>query len=139
MPGIQDIPGTHTARNYVLAQATANAADIWPIFTAPGNIKITGARWIPAAAVTGAATNNFALAFQNRGHTDSTGTTALTTTKTYDNAINSVANDPESYTLTSTAADLLAVAGDVIALVRTVNASGLASPDGAVEIDYVYR
>ena len=138
MTGLADIPGTHTARNYVLAQGTAGTADVWPVFVAPGSIKITAVRWIPAAAVTGAATNNFALAVQNRGKTDGTGTTAITATKTYDNGVNSVAHTAESLTLSGTAANLRATAGDVIALVRTVNNTGLASPDGAIEIDYRY-
>jgi hypothetical protein len=88
--------------------------------------------------VTGAATNNFAIAAQNKGAAGA-GTTALTTTKTYDNAINSVAHDAEDLTLTSTAADLLVAAGDVVSLVRTINGTGLAQPDGLVEVRFQYR
>lgn len=138
MPGLKDIPGTHTARNYVLAQGTAGTADTWPVFVAPGSITITGARWVPAAAVTGAATNHFSLQVQNKGQAGA-GTTAVTTAKAYDNGIDSVAHDAETLTLSSTAADLNAVAGDVISLVRAIVGTGLASPDGAIEIDYQYR
>jgi hypothetical protein len=138
MPGLQDIPGNHTVRQYVPGQATAGTPDTFPIFVAPGKITVTGVRWVPAANVTGAATNNFALAVQNRGQ-DGSGTTAVTTTKTYDNGVNGVAHDSENFTLSATAANLNAVANDVISLIRTVNGTGLAMPDGAVEVDFRYN
>jgi hypothetical protein len=135
---IKDIPGKHVARSYVLAQGTAGTADTWPVCRAPGNIVVTAVRWIPAAAVSGAATNNFALALQNKG-ADGLGTTAVTATKTYDNGVDSVAHAAESLTLLGTAADLNVDEGDVLSLVRTVNGTGLASPDGLVEVEYKYR
>lgn len=135
----EDIAGTHVARTTILAQGTAGTADIWPVFKAPGDITITAVTWIPAAAVTGAATHNSALALQNRGGTDGTGTTAITATKTYDNGVNSVAFDAEALTLSGTAANLNCAEGDVVALVRTINGNGLASPDGLLEVEYKYR
>lgn len=138
MPGIKDVPGNHVIRTYVPGQATAGTADTWPLLHANDKLTVTGVRWVPAAAVTGAATNNFALAVQNRGGSGSS-TTAVTTTKTYDNAINSVAHDAEAFTLTSTTADLNLAVGDVLALIRTVNGTGLAMPDGLVEVDVQFR
>lgn len=138
MTKIIDIPGDHRRQAYIPGQSTAGNADIWPVFVAEKACTITGAKWVPAAAVAGAATNNFAIALQNRGQAG-TGTTALTTTKTYDNGVNSVAHDAEALTLTSTAADLELAAGDVVALVRTVNGTGLAQPDGLVEVAFRYR
>lgn len=137
MPGLPDLPGNHTVRQYVPGQATAGTVDSFPIFVAPGKITITAVRWIPAAAVTGAVTNNFALQLQNRGQAGA-GTTGVTAVKTYDNAINSVAHASESLALSGTAANLNAVANDVLALIRTVNGTGIAMPDGAVEIDFRY-
>lgn len=139
MPGLQDIPGNHTVRAYIPGQATAGTVDSWPVFTPQQKITVTGVRWVPAATVTGAATNNFALALQNRGSVDGTGTTAITTTKTYDNAINGVAHKAETLTLSATASNLNVDAGATIALIRTVNGTGLAMPDGSVEVDYIYR
>lgn len=137
MPGLSDIPGNHTARVVVPAEGTAGNADTWPVFVAPGKITVTGVRWTPSANVTGANTNNFAFAVQNRGQAGS-GTTAVTSTKTYASGTNGVANQAEALTLSGTAANLNAVANDVLSLVRSVNGSGLASPAGLVEIDFRY-
>lgn len=138
MPGLEDVPGTHTRVAYIPGMATAGTADIWPIMVAPDAIVVTAVRWTPAAAVTGDNTNYFSLALQNRGAAG-VGTTAVTATKDYVTSTNSVAHDTESLTLSATTANLNAAAGDVLALVRTVAASGLAQPDGLVEIDFQYR
>lgn len=135
MPGLVDIPGDHKVSVYILGQATAGTPDSWPIMSAERPITITGVRWVPAAAVTGAATNNFALAAQNAG-TAGAGSTAVTSTKTYANGTNSVANDGEDLTLTA-AVDF--ATGEVLTLVRTVNGTGLAQPDGLVEVRFKYR
>lgn len=138
MTKLLDIPGDHIARSYALGQATAGSVDAWPAFKAPKACTITGVTWIPAAAVTGAATNNFALQAKNTGLLGA-GTTAVTTAKTYASGTNSVALSPEALTLSSTAADLNMAAGEVLTLVRTVNGTGLASPHGHIEISYRIR
>lgn len=138
MPGLEDVPGTHTRVAYIPGQSTAGTADGWPIMVAPDAIVVTAVRWTPAAAVTGANTNYFSLAAQNRG-TAGTGTTALTSTKDYTSGTDSVAYDSESLTLSGTAANLNVAAGEVLALIRTVTGTGLAMPDGLVEIDFQYR
>lgn len=135
---VNEQPGDHIDSSYVLGQATAGTVDSWPVFRAPGKVKVTGVRWIPSAAVAGAVTNNFALTARNKG-TDNTKNVAVTTAKTYDNGVNSVANAPESLTLSATAADLEMAAGEVLILDRTVNGTGLAMPDGQVEVSYQYR
>lgn len=117
----------------VPAEGTAASTDEWPVFQPPFNAVITAVNWIPAAAVTGAATNNFALALN-----DLTAAAAVTSTKTYANGTNSVANTAEAFTL-ATAAGVNVAAGDVITLKRTVNGTGLASPAGAVRITYRWR
>jgi len=135
---LQDLQGDHVAAAYVPGQATAGTADSWPVFVAPRACTITGIQWVPAAAVAGAATNNFALAAQNAGQAGA-GTTALTTTKTYASGTDSVANDAEDLTLTATTADLDLASGDVVKLVRTVNGTGLAMPDGLVRVLFKFR
>jgi len=135
---LEDLPGPHFSRAYVPGQATAGTADEWPVFRAPGAVKIRAVRWIPAAAVTGAATNNFALQAINRG-TANGGSTGVTQTKTYASGTNSAANTPEALTLSATAADLNLASGEVLALARTINGTGLAMPDGQLEVEYEYR
>lgn len=135
---IEEIAGDLKASAYIPGQATAGSADAWPVFTADRPVTITGVSWVPAAVVTGAATNNFALAAQNRG-TAGSSTTAVTATKTYASGTNSVAHDIEALTLSSTDANLNLATGEVLALVRTVNGTGLAQPGGLVVVTYRYR
>lgn len=131
MPGLQDLPNDLFATVTIPAEATAGNADSWPAWRAPYAATITGVRWIPGAAVTGANTNNFALTVNNK-----TQTLGVTTTKTYASGTNSVASTPEVLTLT---ANVNVAAGDVIAFDRTVNGTGLASPAGHLEITYRWR
>ncbi len=133
MPGISDTPDNQFVINPVPAEPTAANAGSWPVWRAPFNAVIVAARWIPAAAVTGVATNNFALTVNNK-----TTVGAVTAVKTYAAGTNSVASTPESLTL-STAAGVNVNTGDVIALDRTVNGTGLASPTGVVELTYRWR
>jgi hypothetical protein len=134
MPGIIDTPDNIWTTANVPAQATAGSTNSWTLWRAPANVVVVGARWIPDTAVTGAATNNFALALTNV----TASSAAVTTAKTYASGTNSVANTAESLTL-STATGVNVSTGDVIALTRTVNGTGLASPSGAVEITFRIR
>lgn len=138
MPGLEDIPGNHTVSAYIPGQATAGTVDSWPIFSPQEKITVTGVRWTPAAAVTGADAANFILGLQNKGQAGA-GTTAVTALKTYSLGVNGVAHDAETLTLSATAANLNAEPGDVLALNRTVTGAGLAQPDGLVEIDFIFR
>lgn len=138
MPGLQDVPGVHVMRSRVPAEGTAGSDDTWVLGRLPSNAQVSTVRWIPDAAVTGANTNNFQLQVINKGAAGS-GTTTVTAAKTYASGTNSTAYVAESLTLSSTAADLLANAGDILTLVRTHNSSGLASPAGVVEIGYLIR
>lgn len=138
MTTANELAGDLTVRAAVLGQATAGTVDDWAVMRFPTDAVITAVRWIPHAAVTGAATNNFAIQAINKGAAGA-GTTGVTTAKTYANGTNSAAYVPESLTLSSTATDLNVAAGDVLALVRTVNGTGLAMPDGQVEVSYRIR
>jgi hypothetical protein len=135
---IKDLQGEHTLRRSVPAQGTAATTNRWNVGRLPTGAKITSVTWIPDAAVTGANTNNFALQLQNGGSAGQ-GTTGVTAAKTYASGTDSVANTPEALTLSGTAANLLAAAGDVLVLARTVNSSGLASPSGTLEVTYTIR
>lgn len=132
MSQTQENRGDQFAQATIPAEGTAGTADEWCVWQAPYNAVITAAQWIPAAAVTGVATNNFALAIN-----DFTSTTTVSSTKTYANGTNSVANTAEA--LTVAAAGVNVAAGDVITLKRTVNGTGLASPAGSVRLTYRWR
>lgn len=134
MPGIIDTPDNLWTAANVAGQPTAATTNSWTVWRAPANAVITSARWIPDAAVTGAATNNFALALTNVTASNA----VVATAKTYASGTNSVANTAEALTL-STTTGVNVASGDVIALTRTVNGTGLASPSGMVEITYRIR
>jgi len=138
MPGLGDMPGDQFVTATIPAQTTAGSAQKNPVFIAPFACVITAVKWIPAAAVTGANTNNFALGLINRGAAGA-GTTAITTVKTYASGTDSVSGVPETFTLSSTASDTYLAAGDQVDFARTVNASGLASPNGVVQITFRAR
>ena len=130
------IMGTHKVRARIPAQGTANTDEAYSLLEAEDNITIVGARIIWDAAITGAATNHVAFGVVNKGD-DATGTAAVTAVKAYDNGVNAAAFVPEELTLGTEAARKVA-AGDVVVLARTTPGTGLATPGGVVEIDYVY-
>lgn len=132
-----DMPDTFVHRTRIPGQATAGTADVWSLLRADENIKVTAIYWIPDAAVTGHDTNYFSIAIRNEG-TDGTGTTAVTSTKAYTASTDSVAQVPEALTVSTTEADVLVDAGEVLSMVRTVAASGLAQPDGLCEVHFQY-
>lgn len=123
---------------FVGGMATAATAKKFALLRAHKDLTVTAVRWIPQAAVTGAATDNFALGVINAA-LDGTGTTAVTTVKTYASGTNSVALDIEAFTLSATAANLDIDEGEVLALDRTVNGTGLAMPEGIIEVEFEFR
>src|SRR5690349_2048471 len=97
----------------------------------PFDMTITGVKWIPKAAVTADPTNFFTLNLRNR-KADASGS-ALPASRAY-SATNSVAFVAEAMTLSSTAADLLLSAGDVLTVSKVNSGTGLAMPGGTVQV-----
>ena len=127
---LSEIRGDQTFTIAVAGQATAGTADEFTGFVAPYNLKITGVKWIPAAAVTADPTNYLTLNLRNR--TTGAGA-ALPASRAY-SATNSVAFVAEAMTLSATAADLLVTAGDVLTVSKVNSGTGLALPKGTVQI-----
>lgn len=115
---------------YLPGHGTAGTADDWPVFYAFRQATIHSVRWVPQAAVTGAATNNFALEVRNRG-TDGTGTTQLGIV-TFASGTNAVAYDA----LDVVTSDKNVDAGGVVEARKVINGTGLAMPDGCLVIEY---
>lgn len=128
---VSELRGDHIFPIPVAGQATAATADEFSGMVAPFDMTITAVKWIPAAAVTANGTNFFTLTVRNRGAAGSG--TALPAQRSYA-ATNSVAFVAENATLSSTAADLDVAAGEVLTIEKLVTASGLAMPDGVVQI-----
>lgn len=130
MPLLKELRGDQVFVLPVAGQATAGTADEFTGFVAPFDLKITGVKWVPAAAVTADGTNFFTLNLRNR--TTGAGS-ALPASRSYA-ATNSVAFVAEAMTLSGTAADLLVAAGDVLTVSKVNSGTGLAMPDGTVQV-----
>jgi hypothetical protein len=131
MPELSDIRGDLVFTIPVAGQATAGTADEFSGFVAPFDLEITGAKWVPAADVTANATNYFTLNLRNRG-TGAAGAT-LPASRSYA-ATNSTAFVPEDMTLSGTAANLLVAEGEVLTVSKVNAGTGLAMPDGVVQV-----
>jgi hypothetical protein len=131
MPQVKELSGDLFFPIAVAGQATAGTGDEFTALVAPFNLKITGVKWVPTAAITANGTNYFTLTLRNRGAAGSG--TAVPASRSYA-ATNSSAFVAEDMTLSATAADLNIAAGDVLTVEKLVTASGLAMPDGTVQI-----
>lgn len=109
----------------------AGTAIEWPLVVAPYNLTVQSVLWTPSAAVTANATNFATLSFRNR---KATGVgTPVPATRAY-SATNSAAQVSESMTLSATASDLVAAAGDVLTLAVAHSSAGLTIPAGLVQV-----
>lgn len=121
----------------VLAAATADEIVLF-VNNLGQDIYITGVSYTPDNAITGDDTNNMALAVRNKG-TAGTGTTAITSTRTFNVAGGNVAAmDEVALTLSTTAADLEVAADAVVALNKTEAASGMAL-SGVITVEFVVK
>jgi len=130
-----EIAGDHIVTLFVPGQGTAGTIDDWVLLVAEQNITITEIKLVPNAAITANGTNYFTLTATNKGAA-AAGSAAVASRSWA--ATNSVAFVAENMTL-GAAADLNMAAGDVLDLVRTVAASGLAMPDMFVSVKYKLR
>src|SRR5262249_52407592 len=108
----------------------AGTAIEWPLIVLPFNASIKSVQWVPAAAVTADGTNYATLSFRNR--TGAGAGTAIPASRAY-SATNSAARTAEAMTLSGTASDLLAAAGDVLTLGVAHSGTGLLIPAGLVQ------
>lgn len=134
---LQDLSGPQTVRvSTPVAWATADTEGEEPVFVAPYNIKIVGARFLSKAAITADGTNHSVITLKNKGAAGS-GTTAIAshafdTTTTDDLA----AYTEVELTLSATAANLLVSAGHAVTAHKTTPGTGIALT-GVIEIDFV--
>src|SRR4051794_30813377 len=122
-------PVTQRLEGNFPAQGTAATTGSTPVGEAQANGNVTSASLTFNAAMTGAATNNRAFTVQNKSQ-DGTGTTAVATV-TFAAGTNAAANDEFALTLggTTTVAE-----GDILALMETVNGTGMTHPGGRVQV-----
>lgn len=102
---------------------------------APFAGKVTGARVVASAAMTGADTDSRTIQLHNRG-TGGSGST-LVASKAFTAGVNLVADDETALTLSATAADLVVAEGDILEFTSlSIGVTGLAGPEFAGEVDF---
>lgn len=100
---------------------------------APYDGRVTSVTFTPEAAIAGVVTNNRKLAVVNKGQ-DGLGNVEVAGL-TFAAGVNAAAFDEKDITLSATIANRSVKAGDVLAVVETVNGTGLANPGGHVEVE----
>ena len=125
------------AHIYTLTATTA-ASEVVFINKTGATVNLTGATGVFDTTVTASDTNNFAIALVNTGLLGS-GTTAMTSTLTFNRTTgNLTALNPVALTLSTTAANLLVAAGEVVTLKKTENGTGLALPNGELSLQFQF-
>lgn len=123
----------------VPAQGTAGTVQTTIIGEAPTTGTVTAASITPNAAVTGHASNYRTFTLTNKTSAGA-GTTAIASFATSSTPANDLAaGDERALTLSSTAADLDVAEGDIIAVVETVAASGVAHGGYRVQVELKRR
>lgn len=116
------------------AFATAGTADEFPLFRAPYACVVTAVRYVPETAITADGTNFSTLSVDNKGAAG-TGTTEIASfafdTATTDDV---AAMDEKAITLSGTAANLALAAGDIVAVQKAVDGTGIAL-DGLIIVE----
>lgn len=92
---------------------------------------------VPEASVTGNTTNTLILQLRNKGLLG-VGVVALTALKPYITGTDLVAFKPDALVISTTAADLIILNGEVVALNKTEDGTGLALPISLVTITVVF-
>lgn len=97
--------------------------------------KVTSATYVPAADITGAATNNRSFTLINKGQ-DGNGSTVMATLA-FGNGVNATDFMAKDIPVSGTPANLKVVAGDVLAVQSLHVGTGIADPGGffSVTID----
>ena len=133
------LPGEQSAQSLVatVALGSDDEVPIW-INNTGAKVKITGASFVPDAAVTGNTTNTLAVQFRNKGLLG-TGTTGITDVKTYITGTDLVAFKEDALVLSSVAASLIVDKGEVVSLDKTELGTGLALPQGKASLQFEYQ
>lgn len=117
------------------ASTAAGADSSGKYVTAPYAGKVTGARVLSSAAMTGAATDSRTIQLHNRGLAGA-GTT-LVASKAFVLGVDLAADDATALTLSATPADLVVAEGDVLEFTSLhIGVTGLAGPEFIGEVDF---
>lgn len=126
-------PLVRSVQSTIPALGAAVAGD-QVVAEAPFDGTVSAASFTPEAAITGDTTNTRTLTLVNKGQAGA-GTTVVGTIA-FITANNGVAFDEKPFVLSVVAGATTVVEGDILAVVETVGASGLANPGGRVEVTF---
>jgi len=128
-----DIPGARFILHVYLPAVGAGVSREFPVACAPDGykIKVQKVFIIPRDTITGAATNNMILSLRNRG-TDATKTDVICST-TFDSGVNASALVRSSLGALS---NQEVNSGEVLALNKTENGTGMAMPEMVMQIEF---
>lgn len=130
--------GDHSIQAVVnaIANTVSDEVVIW-VNDTDATVKITEAAYTPDAAVTGDDTNNLTLQIRNK-ELVGVGTVGVTAIKTYSSGVDIIAFDKDALVLSTTDADLLVDAGEVLTLNKAETGTGLTMPQGVVNLTYQF-
>ncbi len=136
---IRELAGNLAPQIFVPYVAAASGAAGGGCFYVPYDMKLNSAQLNWGAAITGTATNYFTISFFNRGSAGA-GTVQWGTAIAYSSGgVTAAKATPVTVTMSSTAADLLFTAGDVLSIEITTTGTGLTCPGGTVTLNAQYR
>lgn len=93
---------------------------------------VSAVTYSTVTAITGANTNTRSVSLVNKGQAGA-GSTVVATLQ-FNSGVNTTASDEKTITLSSTAADLVVAAGDVLQWQSTAVGTGIADPGGLVNV-----
>lgn len=102
------------------------------LFIAKRAGTVSAVTYSTVTAITGANTNTRSVSLVNKGQAGA-GTTVIATLQ-FNSGVNTTASDEKTITLSSTAADLVVAAGDVLQWQSTAVGTGIADPGGLVSV-----
>lgn len=115
----------------VTALGAAASSDV-AVFVAPFACTVTSVEYTPSATITGAATNNRTLNLRNKGQTGVANT--VVATLQFVNGTNAAAYNKAQIPVSGTPANLVLLAGDVLALQSLSVGTGIADPGGLLRV-----
>lgn len=126
-------PLTRTLTTTIPAQGTAGTTGDQVLGAAPFAGTVTAASLTPEAAITGANTNNRKFAIVNKG-ANGAGSREVAAI-TFASGTDAAAFDEAALRLTATEANLAVAAGDILAVVETVNGTGMTHAGGHLQVE----
>lgn len=114
----------------VAPEATAGNSRNTNVYRVDSDGTVSAVTYATVTAITGANTNTRSVSLVNKGQAGAG--TAVVATLQFNSGVNTVASDEKTITLSSTPADLLVVAGDILQWQSTAISTGIADPGGLV-------